>query len=330
MPVNEGNARTLLMAARESRKLGKHDQSLHEAEAAATQAAEDCGLLLEIADLLFDMNQIEKSVEVLRNALLDHPDNSRLLLDLGKYLRHAGRVDEALHVLRHAFEVDSNNPRIYSTYANMLADAGRISDAADIYSLALKENPSDKGAWAMLASLKQRAGDVEGWLAAYSRVYELGRESIHVAMILAEALIKSGRFEKARTVLDTALGYQPKNVDLHYKLSHVLLKLALHREALAANARASDAAPGNAGFILQRAEIYERMGAFDDSLETIRELLETPSVSIPAALMFVKISPYLGMADQARKLLSYIIRRDRLDPIPEKISIALNWLDETE
>ena len=327
--MHNATAYSLLQEARTHASNNMLTEAASSAEAAARLAADDIDIILEIAELLYDIKQPGKSVEILKAATTAIPVDAVLLLHLGNYLSQTGDRAGAIVTMAKAYSLDPANSAIYSTYANLLTTSGNIDEAIDTYTTALSHRPEDKGAWMSLASLKQLSGDTDGWLDAYKALHQLDPESSYFATILADALIKQERAEEAEAVLRNSIQENNSNINVHIRLADMLFKSGKHREALEVNRVALEIAPRNSGIRIQRAEIYERMGAFDDALDAIRELVETPAVTMSAALIFTKLSPFLGMREQARKLLSYIVNRDQLDPPPENVAKALDWLDKS-
>ena len=328
--MDKEKSKKLLEKARLQANKGMLSEAITFAEEARELAYDNFDVIVELAELFYDMDLVERSVDILESAISSNPNNYMLFIEIGKYQHHIGRYAQAITSFKRAINLETKNASAYIACAISLTAAGNINDAIENYTRALQYNPNDKGSWMMLANLRQSQGDLEGCIHAYKAIHELDNDSVYILFQLVDSLAILGRHEEVESILRKATEKAPGNLELYVKFAEILIDAGRHKEALEINSQAIEIFHKNTDLVIQRSNIFERMGEFDAAFEIIKQLIGNRSVKIEAALTFAKISPFLGMINEAIKLLDFIVKRDRLEPIPINIEMALKWLHDSE
>jgi len=301
--------------------------ALDEARIAAN---DDTDISIEIANAYYDIDRTEDAIDTIKTSIEKTPDRALLHIEIGTYQKLAGDYPDAINSFKNAINLEPYNAATYISLANILTSTGNISDAIKNYAIALKYSPDNKGSWMILASLKESQGDIEGCANAYKAIHELDKSDIHITLKLADYMAQLGHYDAAENALRNALAYDSGDINHHIHLVEVLLISGKHADALQSNSQAIDLFPDMDTLGLQRANIFERMGDFDKAFIAIKPLIENKDITMKAALAFAKMSPFLGMTNEARELLTYIIDRDKLAPPPDDATKALQWLHDSE
>jgi predicted Zn-dependent protease len=123
------------------------------------------------------------------------------------------------------------------------------------------------------------AGDTEGAISTYKRIYELSPNSIP-AMAGYFALLNGAKeFSKAQIVLQDALARDPKNDTVKADLIRVEAEIGGMRAGLAKARAFAGEDPGNPLYDIVSAELYEKAGRRDDAVD----LLEKAVAGRPSA-----------------------------------------------
>ena len=96
-----------------------------------------------LAQTLERLGDLNKAIEVLRQLVLQVPDNAEYQLALGKLLVRLGRVNEALPIYARALELNRANSRALADVARLLIRDGRYGDAASLLRTGLVYAPND-------------------------------------------------------------------------------------------------------------------------------------------------------------------------------------------
>lgn len=159
-------------------KVYEHIQTLQDSDHAADDAndtAADTGELLQMADEAFEDEDMQKAIELYREAESKEEQGPDVTFKMGYILEHLGDNDEALRYYKRALEKDqqneyihnsiasiyrlnqefasarmhlnnsisinAQNPVTYFNYGNLLTDMKHIQEAKEMYKKALELKP---------------------------------------------------------------------------------------------------------------------------------------------------------------------------------------------
>ncbi len=102
-------------------RIYEHVQGLQDPEAKSdTQSSGfNAQSLVEQADKAFEANDMQKAVELLREAAIKRPNDSEILFKTGYILQKQNNTIEALKYYKEALSVDKNNEFIHNSIASV-------------------------------------------------------------------------------------------------------------------------------------------------------------------------------------------------------------------
>jgi putative PEP-CTERM system TPR-repeat lipoprotein len=123
------------------------------------------------------------------------------------------------------------------------------------------------------------AGDSEGAIATYKRIYELSPNSTAAMADYVARLKGAKEFSTARAVLQDALSRDPKNSTVKADLIRVEAEIGGMRAGLAKAKAFAGEDPGNPLYDIVSAELYEKAGRREDAVDLLEKAVAAqPSV----------------------------------------------------
>ena len=145
-------------------EMGRFDEAIDELRfflATADPASEDARMSrllvgrsqLALADARLGLRQFDQAVDLYRQYLNAHPDDTNALINLGIALVSVGDTPNAIQALRRATERDPASEKAHLNLAVALAQQGALADAAEHASRAVTLAPNDARARELLEAL---------------------------------------------------------------------------------------------------------------------------------------------------------------------------------
>ena len=199
------------------------------------------------ADLLFWSGQIleargKLSLAARKYAAVKQKDPRYL----EAYLRLAGihrrekRFEEAISVLKEASKVfegagkDSDAAlALLQEHGELLIKQGRLDSAREVFGKIVLAQPNNAPARVRLAKLLTELGYPQKALPHFEKLYEQGKSDPDVNITYAEALIRSGKPDRAIEELTAFLEHNPKDLNGLVKLGHAYVQRQRYEDAIA-------------------------------------------------------------------------------------------------
>jgi tetratricopeptide (TPR) repeat protein len=204
--------------------------------------------------------------------LAEHPD---VLHVLGLIRIHQGRAEEGLDLLDRALKAVPNQPRVRLNQARVLAGLGRLEEALAALRAAIKLKQDFAEALQLMASLQHQAGQLVEAESTCRKLLRLNPADTAAKVTLSAVLGDCARLAEAETVLRRGLAEAPPRpvaAALHRNLATILGRGGNHASALEAIETAQKLEPSPA-LEAHRAELLQKMGRFDESVDAYRALL---------------------------------------------------------
>lgn len=171
------------------------------------------------------------------------------------------------------------------------------------------------------------AGDTDGAIATYKRIYELSPNSVPAMAGYVAQLNGAKKFSEARTVLQAALARDPKNDQVKVALIRIESEIGGMRAGLAKARGFAGEDPGNPLYDIVSAELYEKAGRRDDAID----LLEKAVANRPSsdALIGALSGLYARTRDpgKAEAVLNTRLKADPKD-VAIRSTVALLYLEQ--
>ena len=129
-------------------------------------------------------------------------------LELFRKLDQKGRKPEALKVLCRAALAFPDDDEILAARVRNLEDMGRLKEAEALLREGLRRAPDSQGVVALLSDFldqPDRCGE------ALELLQEAGKKNAKAGVLLAQALLRRGRFDGVEAALNSALDLEPEN-----------------------------------------------------------------------------------------------------------------------
>lgn len=148
------------------------------------------------------------------------PQSSRIEYLLGLSLYTAGELELSIPPLQRAARLDPQSENAHLLLASALTGLGRTKDAFAEWQAALRIDPHSEMALDGIAKILLTAGDNESIIAQLTGM----QLNENLALDLATAYARTGKFDEATTVLIQALKARPESVPLTSLLVSVYVK----------------------------------------------------------------------------------------------------------
>ncbi len=245
----------LLGLARAQLMLGDQAAAQKAVTALLSRVGEDPDLLLEAAEVLGRIGQVEEALDLYRRveAIDDHREAARA--GRARLLLEAGRPREAAKALVQGQGGLPKDPQALALLARALEAADDLQAAARVASAAVETSPASSQMRVLLGRLARRRGQLDQALDELAQAIELNPTN-------AEAYLEMGLVYEARRqpsqaleVLRRALNLAPQSLEAHLHLGRVLKQLKAYPEAAAVLKRAVEIHPTNAEAMHQLAAV---------------------------------------------------------------------------
>ena len=143
-------------------------------------------------------------------------------LSAGRAELAGGNVSRSLAHFRRALELSPDNPAVRVSLAEALSRAGRHQEAAGHLDAVLAAVPDDDGAHYLRGLLYERSGQQSAADSHYRGAAEIRADFVEPRILLANSLMRDGRYPAAVAQLDEVLALQPANATMRFRRAMAL------------------------------------------------------------------------------------------------------------
>jgi tetratricopeptide (TPR) repeat protein len=175
---------------------------------------ESVRLILEQDSLLRDFDQMDRSLELLTDALKERPEQPDLLYSRGLLAAQLNKIDLIERDMRRLIELQPENAHAYNALGYTLADqTDRFDEALELISKALEFRPEDPFILDSMGWVHYRIGDNEKAVDYLERALEL-KQDAEIAAHLGEVLWVMGEKTEAEKIWNLGMEWGPENATL--------------------------------------------------------------------------------------------------------------------
>ncbi len=289
------------------RETGRYSEASEAYGQAISGGLEDPDLFWGAVEVLAQLNQDARALQLLEHLLRREPTNPLYLRKKGQLLLKAGRRPEALSALQQAVQSAHGDPHSYFEVAEALRAQGGYADAISYYRQGLAIDPKDPHGRLALAETLQLAGQ-------YSEVVELidpllteDPNQIAAWKVRGDALRALGRPSEVQYSLRAILLLEPDNGPA------LLETYRLHREAKetreaydALNHLLSTDAPEaqDATLHLERGDLAAGLGLTEEANQSYERAAQIdPVYGVEIAIRRARLRLAAGRPDLALEVL---------------------------
>ena len=302
-------AEAWLLFATSSALLGKMEAAETGCHKAIELGLSSPDVYLTLGDTCRAQGKLPEAREHLETAVRLEPDHAEAWLLLGAVQGMLGNYHSAEASSRHVVGLQPDNADAHKNLGNALKDQGRYDTAISSYQKALELQPENADAWLGLGTCYLSVAGPKEAEACYRKAVELGPESVDACLFLGRSLRLQGKFEDAEKYCRHALALAPGIASVYKELGDALLAQGKPDDALASYQEALRIAPNDPATIAGKAAVYERRGAFTESLETIQPCLELDPPECGIVSTFARLSRHFDHQSHAISLITRLLAR---------------------
>ncbi len=156
-----------------------------------------------LAQVLAQTGQAAQAMSHVEEALRLDPQMAPARLLMAQLLSDAGNVDAAIDELNGFVETNPDHMGASVRLAMMERSKGNNARSVELLEAALQTNPRSGRIWDLLGRMKMVVKDYEGAERAFTEVIELDTQDRAAPFRLVDVLIKQGKLDQARDILQT-------------------------------------------------------------------------------------------------------------------------------
>ncbi len=272
--LTQGEIRDIYDKAMDLFNQGEYEAAERELKKALAQAPDSSYLHEALADLYYEMDNLEESLSEYLRALELDPENSNAAFSAGYIYQQWEMYDSARYYYRLSIKIEPSDPGAHLNLGNVLWDMGDLRGARAEYTEAIRLEPTYAKAHYNLGLLYRRMGMDSLAEYHYLEALESEPDDYDSRWNLAILYEDIGEYQKAAEQLEKLLEYYPDNLSVMYELAFVMEKSGEKAEAKGLYQKIISTDP-------EYGEAYYRMavllGAAEESDEWSEEGIETVS-----------------------------------------------------
>ncbi len=291
------------------REMGRNSEATEVYARAIAGGLEDADLFWGAVEVLSQLNQEARALQLLEVLLRREPTNPMFLRRKGQLLLRLNRRPEALQVLQAAVQTTPGDPHAYFEVAEALRAQGAYTDAIEYDRKALGIDPRSR----------------------------------HGRLALAETLLLAGQYPEVVTIADQLLKEDPNEVAAWKARGDAWRALGRPTELLYSLTAILLLEPENAPALLEKYRLHRDAGERKEAYETLSKLLAIDGPDAHDATLHLErgdLAADLGLAEEANRAyeraaeidpvyrVEIAIRRARLRLTAGRPDLALEVLDE--
>ncbi|MFN8284972.1 MAG: CDC27 family protein [Chitinophagales bacterium] len=193
-------------------ELKQIDASLEILDKAAIFDSTELGIYLLRAEIFSFQSKYKEAIAILEDQLekVEEEDLADVYLQLCDVYEDWGKYAEVYDNLILCLKADPNNEEALNRFNYCIEITERYKESIPIHQKMIDDNPYNQFAWYNLASAYRGCGDDEKAINAYEYVLAINEEADFVYQDIAEIHFKNNEFQKALDVLQEMLAtYEP-------------------------------------------------------------------------------------------------------------------------
>ena len=254
--------------------------------------------------------RFDESVERIRNAVAEDPEDADLRVLMGVVALMDERTDDAEAEFRKAIELDPSDATAYEHLARLFARTKRLDEAVVTYRDAIKIHPKDPNLHQFLALLYQFGGAEGKAIEHYEEAIKYGPHLSNSKNNLAYIYAESGvQLDRALDLAQDAKAALPDSANVADTLGWVLYKRGIPSAAISYLKEAESHSQGDASISgpvrYHLAQAYEADGDLERASEALeRAISELDALAQQQRAGGGDANPESAWAAEARTMLS--------------------------
>ncbi|HEV8377533.1 MAG TPA: tetratricopeptide repeat protein [Tepidisphaeraceae bacterium] len=238
--------------------------------------------LLAQAEMLVQMEQSQKALEILRGKLSFFENSPAIRDAVGQLLVQDGQHAEAATILRQASALAPDEQTIREHYGMALFYNKQYREAVSVLERLINAKDDGKGrpSYANRADLRTAIGECQMEIDQprdardnFELASQLQPENVTVWLNLAKVALRLNDLKRAELSLKKAMTIEPKSADAHVLMGYLYLQQSKLSEALASFRKASTLDQRDAVSLCMSGFVLEKMGRSDEAIRYYSQAL---------------------------------------------------------
>ncbi|MEO1576660.1 MAG: tetratricopeptide repeat protein, partial [Pseudomonadota bacterium] len=341
--ADPGNLEAKVLEATILLREGKIDEARALGEEVLSEAPRNISALAFLASS-YQVEDVEKALGLLGQAISYEPDNQSLRVVKISLLQREGRFDEAEGELRDLVGRFPDENAYRYALAEYLASRSRNDEAKKVLEDLVTSDPEDLKAKLSLAQFLGRSGDGEGAIGLLKSYIDQEPEVYQFRLALAQTHSVLQDFDSAREVYRSIMqrdGLGPNGLTARTKLAALELSRGDAELGRSLIAEVLSEEPTNADALTMRAGIAMQESRFDDATVDLRNVLRADPTRENAQLLLGKahtqsgetalaietyqklVASKPGNVNARKDLARLYVREQRWDDVRELLAVGI-------
>lgn len=195
------NIELLYQEAMQAYQIGKADQAESLLREILIQAPNNDGIVASLGGLLLSTGKIQEGIDLLSKAIQLNDQNAEAHLNLGLAFQNSGRAEEGMSLINKASSLAPENINIQFNYANILLQHQQYSLAIEVLNKVIKINPNFTQAYLSLGAVYNFLQNKESAQSVYDKILGIAPNDLNVLITVGNFYLESDQIEKAESVL---------------------------------------------------------------------------------------------------------------------------------
>ena len=257
---------------------------------------------------LIQLEQISSAESLLRQQLLEHPDNETILHLLGMCQRKTGQLDGAMELQNRILQKNPDFAAAYQELGLCLRLKGQRREAMEAFRLATEKDPRMVNSWKIMGDIACVLGEQDTAVHAYA---QYPNDSADDPMLVrALELIEGKQYGPADFVIRMYLKRFPGDARALYNQSRIAVGVGALTEALELLEQALEHAPGDQQARLDYTNLLSRRQRYDEALAQVKLLRKADPANTDYRLLHAALLERSGQYEPALRLLNEVLKED--------------------
>ncbi len=336
---------SLLGIARGSRLVGDHERAIQAyrdfLDRPGNQDRND--VLKELGHALRETGRNSEATEAYARAIAGGLEDPDLFWGAVEVLAQLNQEARALQLLEVLLRKEPNNPLFLRKKGQLLLRLGRRPEALTVLQAAVQATPGDANAYFEVAEALRAQGAYADAIEYQRRGLQIEPKHRHGRLALAETLLLAGQYPEVVTIADQLLKEDPNEIAAWKARGDAWRALGRPTELLYSLTAILLLEPENGPALLEKYRLHRDAGEKKEAFETLSKLLAIDGPDAHDATLHLErgdLAADLGLAEEANRAYEraaeidpvyraeIAIRRARLRLTAGRPDLALEVLDE--
>ncbi|HEX9428543.1 MAG TPA: tetratricopeptide repeat protein [Candidatus Polarisedimenticolia bacterium] len=242
----------------------------------------DPDLLLELAQLRFTLNDLDRAAVLAQQVATEHPraaEAHRLLADIALSRARDGHdtdanLGRAIEQYRAALDADPTDLQALQPLAEILFQTGRLDDAATLLHAYARSQSLDASLSLLLGKVEARRGNFEEAERNLRRASDRSPSSLEVADSLAALYEFEKKLDQAIGVYEALLRSIPPTGAIQARIGSLQLRAGRFKDAIGSLEESQRIEPADSSALLALAQAYEASGDTEAAMTRYDRLIQ--------------------------------------------------------